>query len=109
MFLLSVAAPASELPVPRALHSLTSLGHRFVVLGGHGPLGPLGDVGLLECPAVQQGLQLQHIHQQSQMQLAHVQQRCAQLDADLSCQRLQLQEVNRQLEVRHIGVCLSVM
>jgi hypothetical protein len=87
------------MPVPRALHTLTSLGQRFVLLGGKGPLGELGDVSLLECPAVQQGLQLQHQQQGSQAQLLRCQQRGAQVAADLACSRAELQEAKRQLQV----------
>jgi hypothetical protein len=87
------------MPVPRALHTLTSLGQRFVLLGGKGPLGELGDVSLLECPAVQQGLRLQHQQQASQAQLLCCQQRGAQLAADLACSRTELVEAQRQLQV----------
>jgi hypothetical protein len=96
---LVLAAPASEMPVPRALHTVASLGQRFVLLGGKGPLGELGDVSLLECPAVQQGRQLQHQQQASQAQLLRCQQRGAQVAADLACSRAQLQEAERQLQV----------
>jgi hypothetical protein len=98
IFLL-LAAPASEMPAPRALHTLTSLGQYFVLLGGKGPLGELRDVSLLECPAVQHGLQLQHQQQASQAQLLRCQQRGAQVAADLACSRAQLQEAMRQLQV----------
>lgn len=87
------------MPVPRALHTLTSIGERFVLLGGKGPLGELGDVSLLECPAVQHGRLLQQQQQASQAQLLRCQQRGAQLDADLACSRAELQEAQRQLQV----------
>ncbi|WIA11976.1 hypothetical protein OEZ85_012058 [Tetradesmus obliquus] len=93
-----VQAPASEMPVPRALHCLTSIGERFVLLGGKGPLGELGDVSLLECPAVQHGRRLQQQQQASQAQLLRCQQRCAQLDADLACNRAELREAKQQLQ-----------
>ncbi len=47
-------------PAPRSLHSLTSVGHSCVLLGGSGALGPLGDIAMLECPAVTAGLAQQH-------------------------------------------------
>jgi hypothetical protein len=98
--LLPRAAPASEMPAPRALHTLTSIGQRFVLLGGKGPLGELGDVALLECPAVQQGLRLQQQQQASQAALLRCQQRGVQLAADLECSGVELQVMKRQLQVR---------
>lgn len=93
------AVPASELPVPRALHSLTCLGQKFVVIGGVGPAGPVPDVHLLECPAVTRGLQLQQQCLDSQTQLVHSRQRSAQMYAEVVSGRTELQERNRQLQV----------
>ena len=44
-------------PAARSLHTLTSVGHACVLLGGSGAAGgALGDVALLESPAVTAGL-----------------------------------------------------
>eukprot|EP00878_Enallax_costatus_P007290 GHUV01007636.1.p1 GENE.GHUV01007636.1~~GHUV01007636.1.p1 ORF type:complete len:245 (+),score=97.92 GHUV01007636.1:338-1072(+) len=93
-----VSAPASELPVPRALHTLTRVGHRFLVIGGQGACGPVPDVHLLECPAVIRGLQLEQQHLRSQFDLVHSKRRCAQLDGDLACRVAEMQEYRRQLQ-----------
>lgn len=53
---LAVAGGPEEWPVPRALHTLTHVGHMLVLLGGATPLGPAGDVHLLVNGALLQGM-----------------------------------------------------
>lgn len=105
----TAAAPASELPVPRALHTLTRVGHRFVVIGGQGETGPVPDVQLLECPAVTRGLQLQRQHMDGLSQLASSKQRCSQLSADLVCRTTELQESRRRLQVSSWEACCMLL
>eukprot|EP00879_Flechtneria_rotunda_P015907 GHRR01016635.1.p1 GENE.GHRR01016635.1~~GHRR01016635.1.p1 ORF type:complete len:1115 (+),score=388.60 GHRR01016635.1:222-3566(+) len=89
---------ASEMPVPRALHTCTQLGSRYVVIGGQGQIGPVGGVHLLECPALQRGLQLQQQSLLLKQQLVSCQLQCTQLKGDMSCSSLQLKCCQQQLQ-----------
>ncbi len=90
---------ASEWPVPRALHTISLLGSRLLVLAGSGPLGPLGDAHLLESNAVQRGVQLQAQHLAAQAALARSQGSCAALDAQLACCRREATQKQQHLQV----------
>lgn len=93
------AGPAAAWPVPRALHTLTQMGCRFVLVGGSGPLGPLGDVHLLQDPAVQRGVQLQQRLLSSQQLTTAMQLKCADLQAHVQCSKLQVEQLQQRLEV----------
>jgi hypothetical protein len=57
----SVSGGPDDAPAPRSHHTLTSVGHAVVVLGGAGALGPLSlSATVLENPAVTAGLLQQH-------------------------------------------------
>lgn len=102
------AGPASDWPMPRALHSLTQLGSRFVLLGGHGSLGPLGDVHVLESPPLQRGLALQRTTQATEAALAQSQAHVAQLQGELGCceSRARGAETAAQVRCTHPHVCV---
>jgi hypothetical protein len=102
------AAPAPEqAQLARALHTLTHVAQRCVVVGGQSALGAVGSVGVLAAPAV--------LHwQRLARELQHAQQRLAELrhsNAGLGGQVAALQAALRhsQVEAQVRGVCYGLL
>ncbi|KAF8071143.1 GPA3 [Scenedesmus sp. PABB004] len=92
------AAPASGTPpTGRALHTLTLLGTRLLLLGGQGGLGPVGGAALLECPAVMNGLRLQAALQASQGELVAAHASLAAARSSLASSQSELADAVRRL------------
>lgn len=85
------AATAAAQPVARALHTVTYLAQRFVVVGGQTSLGPLGQVGTMCSPAVLHAQQLQQQAIQHQLQLEQMQREQLELQAQCAGYEAQLE------------------
>lgn len=83
---------------------MTLLGSRLLLLGGSGPLGPLGDAHLLESPAAQRGLQLQADTLAAQQLLTDVQAGSVKLQAELTTSRHEADHHRTRQEVMLGGV-----
>lgn len=90
-FALLCAAEAVDQPVARALHTVTYLAQRFMVVGGQTSLGPLGQLGMMCSPAVLHAQRLQQQALRQELQLVQAQQQRLELQAQCSSYQAQLE------------------
>jgi hypothetical protein len=93
---------AHQVPAPRALHTLTSLGTTALLLGGSGPLGslPLGSsIHLLESPPLRQGLAQQQRLCEALSEVSRLTSHVGELQAQLRLAHSRLEEGGRKLQV----------
>ncbi|KAK9829632.1 hypothetical protein WJX72_006982 [[Myrmecia] bisecta] len=82
-------------PFPRALHTLTPLAGRLLVVGGQGPAGAVASLAILENPAACEGVRLHHRWCSQQAELAQMQAQVAEKTARASLAQ-QAQQIAQQ-------------
>ena len=99
VLVLACAVARGQLPAPRALHTLTHLGTRCLLVGGSSSGGLLGDVALLQSPPLEAGVRLQQELLLTKEQLLVAQKQLASWQAEVVANREKAQQSMNQRRV----------